>query len=364
MSKRRQARSGASPRTRVPQRSRWVLVGTVLLSALSAIGYAGDAPVPTPSEDELARAIVEGNAEDLRRAAGWMESMGRAEIEGVLKKVKRSLLLRAATESPLNATERAVTGSLLDASGRPVSGEVQLFRTTTEVAELVRAVMTREGSRKSVPLDASGRFQIEKVREGKYSLIAKVGGTEHGFKGIVVGGEDVQLTLTLGESALSAQVLDASDRPVPGAQVFLSPRGLEERTASGNTDDSGHVVISNLVPGAWRCSVAKGYLCSDAEVVVTVGKQEVAKATLRVGRHGLLVVTVADVKGQVAPGVFVSAQSHERGELISETTSDTGEARMLLGVGRWVLSAPGSAPLEPVVVTEATETKATLRLGK
>jgi hypothetical protein len=90
-----------------------------------------------------------------------------------------------------------------------------------------------------------------------------------------------QTTLTTG--SIAGDVVDANGAIVPGAEVKVTgPQG--ERTAT--TNDQGHYVVDNLVPGTYTVRVEKGNFkaAEVTQVTVLVNKTTSANVTLQAGQ--------------------------------------------------------------------------------
>jgi hypothetical protein len=90
-----------------------------------------------------------------------------------------------------------------------------------------------------------------------------------------------QTTLTTG--SIAGDVVDANGAIVPGATVKVSGP-LGERTTT--TNDQGHYVVDNLVPGSYTVRVEKGNFkaAEVTEVTVLVNKTTTANVTLQAGQ--------------------------------------------------------------------------------
>lgn len=156
-----------------------------------------------------------------------------------------------------------IAGTLTDSiSGAPVTGAT-LKLSYGRPRQTVQTVVT----------DEQGRFALDPVAAGKYSLRASRRGymaaefDQHDdySSAIVTGeGQDTEhLPFHLSpEAMIRGQVTDADGEPVEGAQVLLMRKtrngGLGEhlvKSISGGTDDTGLFEFWNLLPGTYFMAV-------------------------------------------------------------------------------------------------------------
>jgi 5-hydroxyisourate hydrolase-like protein (transthyretin family) len=167
----------------------------------------------------------------------------------------------ASVEVTLEVRAGTVAGRVLGRDGKPVEGVRVLLRRTdgevdalTELADL-QALWTDQ------PSDALGRYELDRVRPGRYRLVASAPGV-----GAVVGdeltiGEDdarLGLDLVLSPGARLEVALTREDgTPAAGALVMLYHHGLRLPDgllsawggAARTADARGRVVIEDALPG-------------------------------------------------------------------------------------------------------------------
>ena len=90
-----------------------------------------------------------------------------------------------------------------------------------------------------------------------------------------------QTTLTTG--SIAGDVVDTNGAIVPGATVKVTGP-LGERTTT--TNDQGHYVVDNLVPGSYTLRVEKGNFkaAEQTELTVLVNKTITSNITLQAGQ--------------------------------------------------------------------------------
>lgn len=115
--------------------------------------------------------------------------------------------------------------------------------------------------------DAEGRFKIENIEPGRYSLSVQHSGfsgarKHHRGRSLTLdpGQELKDLVLRLQPTAvITGKILDNDGDPVPGAYVFVaSYQGSDRRRGAGQTNDLGEYRISNLESGRYLVTANPG----------------------------------------------------------------------------------------------------------
>lgn len=133
------------------------------------------------------------------------------------------------------------------------------------------------GSYGSVQTDADGRFRLDGLAEGKYSLGVRTFGAQLHHETVeLTEDRDVAITITTG--TVRGRVLDASDRtPLAGARVELLPAevGAGEMFFSGAgavSDSNGVFRLDDAVAGSFRVAAhLDGYAAGAAPVELAEG---------------------------------------------------------------------------------------------
>lgn len=172
----------------------------------------------------------------------------------------RSVDLRpgASIDVTLEVRAGTVAGRVLGRDGKPIDGvRVLLRRVDGDVDEDELADM--QASWTDDPTDALGRYQLDRVRPGRYRLAASAPGV-----GAVVGDEltigaddaRLGLDLVLSPGARLEVTLTRQDgTPAVGAQVTLHhaglrlPDGLLSGGGARTADGQGRVVVEDALPG-------------------------------------------------------------------------------------------------------------------
>jgi beta-lactamase regulating signal transducer with metallopeptidase domain/thiol-disulfide isomerase/thioredoxin/uncharacterized GH25 family protein len=146
----------------------------------------------------------------------------------------------------------SVSGRVLDAQGRPISGAtarvgVDYFNTNEPQA----------------PTDEAGRFTLDNCRPGKSLVTIQAEGYEPQLREMVVGpaGEPLEFRLETGRR-LSLSVADINGRPIAGATVVADTwRGHRTLTFRRETDEQGTIEWRSAPRDAILCDVVKeGYI--------------------------------------------------------------------------------------------------------
>ncbi|WP_242347046.1 MSCRAMM family protein, partial [Anaeromyxobacter terrae] len=244
-----------------------------------------------------------------------------------------------------------IAGVVRDASGRPAAGTI------------VRGA-SRDHSG-SATADASGRFTLA-VPAGSYRLSAaegeRAGGTGPSSvqAGATTGG--VELVLGPGATLAGEVVEEGSGRPIPGAEVALSPHDSGALAARAVAGEDGRYRIPGLAPGQYDLRAAAAGRSPALQRGVTL--EPGATFPLRVALEGTGAIegVVRDARGRPLAGARVRVEARGdglEGALALEARSDfegryrlegveVGRAELVarqegvdLGVSRAVRVAPG-----------------------
>lgn len=237
------------------------------------------------------------------------DERGRFHIEGVepsayvvsavatgFAKATQTVMVPAADEVVLQLSQSSfIEGSVVGSDGKPAAG----------------AAIVASGGRDPVAGVAteSGTFSIE-VPARTWELTAKKG-DETGRAGAPVSvaagatARGVRIQLGPAASIAGTVVAAASQAPIAGAQVALSPHGADGASGLAQTDANGAFVIGGLAPGSYDAvASAQGYTdAAYSGLTVAEGQKFPLKAMLH--QTGTLQGFVNDSGGHGVPNALV-----------------------------------------------------------
>jgi protocatechuate 3,4-dioxygenase beta subunit len=156
---------------------------------------------------------------------------------------------------PLQAA-LTLSGSVKDPGGAPVKNA------TFSLVIFAGLGSSPLGQQQQNKVDAQGAFSIGLLPQGQhYSLFVTASG--YGATNRQVAATETQttnlqlqpVTLKLADQKLEGRVVDANDKPVPGAQATISGSGQPTFDAATTTDSKGHFVFNHVCEGPIRVSV-------------------------------------------------------------------------------------------------------------
>ena len=228
-------------------------------------------------------------------------------------------------------------------TGRVVDGDVGLAGFSISASGPTSAFATA---------DADGRFKLEGLEAGRYSVVAVREADGLAFDTPVDLSGDREVALRAPRGRVAGRVLDARDRrPVGGALVSLPSPDVATRVARGPrlaaTDADGRFAIANVPAGAWRLTArAEGY--APASAAATIGDGGSADdVRILLGPRSALTLTVALATGG-APDRVTLALLDGAGRTVAGGSYSTGE-----GGAVSVDDAPAGS-FEMVVVADGT----------
>ena len=139
--------------------------------------------------------------------------------------------------------------------------------------------------------DLEGRFKLEKVEPGNYTLTLERSGflevaKRHNTHTLTLQpGEEVKdLVLRMQPSAvITGKVLDDDGDPLPGVAVIVSKYGASSAirgiAGEGYTDDLGEYRVGNLQPGRYLIQATLSTYSAESEAKVVEGTKEIAPYT-------------------------------------------------------------------------------------
>lgn len=239
---------------------------------------------------------------------------------------------------------KTIAGTLVNAKGAPVAGEV--WATSNGSSHLDDATAASWLSAHATTLD--GHFTLSCLRDGDYLVGARVtGGLDSQLRAskkenVRAGTHDVRLQLATGATA-RAKVTDAKGRPLEN----LSVNGSEEMEFPGGAFEV------NVKAGETSALVisAKGYLSKRVEVTVADGEQ-IDLGVVRLARASYARVTLIDRASHLGVEGATVATAPDAGiELDPAFSSSIGEAQVPCGDKPLTVRVqhPGYLPLEATI---------------
>jgi protocatechuate 3,4-dioxygenase beta subunit len=203
-----------------------------------------------------------------------------------------------------------VSGSVQDDAGRPLPG----VRVSLHPEGALETGTFWGGQYVESTSDAQGRYDIQGLRPGRYSLMA--GGMAYGgmlsekadfgrqVKSVAIEegrwleGQDFKMERA---GTLAVRVVDAAGQPVAQASVFVRDAGgrLLDRLSLISTDASGACTYGGVAPGAFTLSARKGELSSRESEPVRVDSGGTTAVELRMEHGTILIVTLEGESGEL-----------------------------------------------------------------
>jgi hypothetical protein len=280
-----------------------------------------------PAAKALAEAILGGDAQQRGRAAGWLASMGEAEIAEVLEWVHRLQVPASPGPGRVDLRVRAAIGGQPAQAVRIGFHRAILGSERSPALELLRSALEPA----QVALERRPyRLQVE--REGATRLDTSL---------LDPSVLQQPLSLQLGTGGLRAQVLDRFGRPCEGFTVEAWSQSPSVRwlVAHQPLDADGFAALRGLPPREWtvRAAGPGGHVAVTRTVVVR--DEAVVEMRFDVPPHGRLLLTAAeDVRG-VSPQLRFLLM---RPGVMTEIGLRAGEQQQLaLPLGEWMLSTNG-----------------------
>ena len=144
----------------------------------------------------------------------------------------------------------------------------------------VRTLRGREAPA-SVEADASGHATVYGVGSGSYLLIARKPGQLLAIRAMDVAEDRPKVALWAGEGArLAVKVIDEDGVPVRRARFLLITGNGHEIEIQGETDASGHAVLSELTEGDVQIRALEGDREGEVSITVVPGADLVATIRL------------------------------------------------------------------------------------
>jgi protocatechuate 3,4-dioxygenase beta subunit len=270
---------------------------------LTLMRKSGQLPQPT---DERTRSDEQGRFAFPNLPAGTY--VVRGEACGCVAGLSEPVTLEPGREPPEIALvlqpAGAITGRLLDADGRPLSGrKVTAQGTPEDGAAAPRSART----------DTAGRFALHDLAPGTWTVAASPAALEHA---VVKPDSVTQVELHAARASALHGTVVADGVGVPGAAIVAMSDGFPRHTLS---DERGRYDLA-LDPGAWllRVTTADGGL-STTDVTLAPGEVRTLDLPLPVGR---LTVLAQSADGTPAVGTALNLDWLPAGATAGESWKD------------------------------------------
>jgi hypothetical protein len=246
----------------------------------------------------------------------------------------------------------SIHGTVTDAASAPVEGAVvtidgPAFATTTTAAD--------------------GTYSFSNVATGDYSLTVAAAGYVDSAPitvSVVTAGSDVPQDVTLQvASSVDAYVADTHGFPINGAAVTVTSVA-DGTTLTGNTDDTGHAIISGLIPGDYTVtSTADGYFTAPPVPLTVAALGTTYPLDVPVNSPGSVSGLVTDPTGAPLAGATVSLE----GPGVSTFTTSGADGSFTfdgLALGQYIVSASDPLYVAPTPQTvDVTDYGSTSTVG-
>ncbi len=283
-----------------------------------------------------------------------------------------------------------ISGRIRDVRGDAAKGA----RVTLHPETAIEGGTMWGGQYNELSADDDGRFDIQALRPGRYTLL--VGGMSFGGlfgNGESVMGREVKSGIALSEGewmrdvdfrlktpgSLEVSVVDGADVPLSEAAVFVRTENgeLVDRFSMVSTDARGSAVYGGLAPGRYTVTARKGLLVAPESARFSVGEGAKTPVKITLGGGTTIVVTlVGEPEKPLKPSVSVTDEEGrelssmlglaELMKMFSEGGLSMTERRFgPFPPGRYTIkgTANGKTVTKTVQLTGQAERKLTLRFN-
>jgi hypothetical protein len=217
--------------------------------------------------------------------------------------------------------DERIEGRVVDGTGKPFAGvSVAVARQIDDEDQYGNAMfLARNEETCGVITDGDGRFTIDRLGKGRYTVVAyRAEGEELTIRDVDVG---QRVTMMLDPTgAIAGRIVDRNGRAVRDVELHARATLWFERTEELRTE-SGGFVLDGLSPGRWLLEVLseEGSATVDAIVrsnrTTDMGEIEVAPSGIVRGR-------VVDSSGDAVAGIGIVAGGVGRRSVHVETDSE------------------------------------------
>jgi protocatechuate 3,4-dioxygenase beta subunit len=224
-----------------------------------------------------------------------------------------------------------VSGRVLDSrTGRPVL-DATVSAVLSGGGQGVPMRMAMAGSSENeATTDADGRYEVAGLAPGIWTLTASHPDWSDATTNVEIKDAPAVADIRLGQGGSIGGVVTAGGRPVPGAQVGLSPageggfgRGPFGSDQGSLTDEGGRFRFDRLQPGRYTVGASlRNQSSAPVEAVITA--EEAQDVTLTLAEGAVIRGTVSGLADTARAGVEVSASGPEQYFANTRTAADGG----------------------------------------
>jgi hypothetical protein len=345
-------------------------VEVTVVAGASGEPIAGAAVELRAADFQSASTGADGVARFRGVASGWLVVAARAPGYGT---ARTALMMPSSEGASLKArlgldAGASVSGRVIAEDGSPIAGAVVVAEPAGQVFSMI------DHRRDGVTSDAAGAFRLENV-----SGRVRIGAHHKDFapassEPVQVAGDVTGVEIEMARGGLVAgRVLDASKRPVAGAQVLVQAKGSNgfgggEGRRGGRSDESGAFEIKGLPRGELVVMAAGEEASSDIVAVDLRDRNEARGLEIVLSVTGIIAGVVVDGEGEPVPEVpvmlmpdWTTGVDGERFALRSfQTETTTGDGRFRfsgLSEGSYLLH-PSRGAANPMSGTRGTRARA------
>jgi protocatechuate 3,4-dioxygenase beta subunit len=227
----------------------------------------------------------------------------------------------------VDARGGAITDALVDAELEPESG--------AGPSGVARETLRWVGSRRPIMTDTDGRFAMEKLSPGTYTVRAyRRGGGEALADGVAVGADIVMTIRPTG--SIAGRVVSEGAVPEEITIVLADQQtGFSRRERFFRT--AGEFALRDLPPGSFAVSVRAFEGTGDAEAVLAEGQNLTGLMVRMAGRATLTGRLVSLDQGKPVPGYQIEVTPHAPGRRLTMSFESGREPPITGQDGRFVV---------------------------
>jgi protocatechuate 3,4-dioxygenase beta subunit len=238
-----------------------------------------------------------------------LRSPGLGDADGSAERIEVTAGAAVRRRLVVDSQSGVIRGRVVDGRGQAITDALVDAEPESESAEgsgWARDALRFSSSRRPILTDTDGRFAIEKLRPGKYTLHAYRRGGGDALAQNVAVGADIVLTIRPTGSIAGRVVSDGAVPEemtivVANRQTAFSRRERFYRTA-------GEFAFRELPPGSFELSVRAVEGTGDAEAQLTEGQNLTGLVVRLVGRATLTGRVVSLDEGKPLPGYQIQVE--------------------------------------------------------